>query len=56
MPQQMRLVVTITRDVVVQDDEDLDDVCEDIHEEIGLMMAGNDWAGNVELSWSPVPD
>lgn len=56
MAQKTRITATVVIDVVTADEAELDDACEDVHEQIGLMMVGNDWAGSVELSWKTIED
>jgi hypothetical protein len=56
MPRKTRITATIAMDVVTQGDEELDAICEDIHEQLGHVMVGNDWTGHVELSLTTVAD
>jgi hypothetical protein len=56
MPMKTRITATVVIDVVTADDEEFDAVCEDVHEQVGLMMVENDWTGSVELSWKAIDD
>lgn len=56
MAEKTRIVAMVTFDVVTEDEDELDAVCEEVHEQFGIMMTSNDWTGSVELSWSSVDD
>ncbi|HVQ45154.1 MAG TPA: hypothetical protein VMT30_09470 [Candidatus Saccharimonadia bacterium] len=51
MPALTRITATVVIDVVIQGDEELDNICEDIHQQLSMVMVDNDWTGSVELSW-----
>lgn len=54
MPTRTEITVAVTIVVVTADDEELDGVCEDIHEQFGAMLARNEWTGSVEVSLSRI--
>ena len=56
MATRMTITATITFEIMTSGDEELDAICDDIHDQIGMMMADNDWEGAAELSWKTVED